>query len=237
MTIRVARRFNRGLSFDSGYTWTKSMDDASDTGITNAEYNLPQDPYAMRLEKALSSFDHRPRFTANAVYQMPFPRNTSGWLHYALGDWRAAGIFTAQSGAPFTVNLLTGQNVSPIGLVSGNNPERPNLTGDPNAGPRTTAEWFNTAAFALPAQNTYGTSGRNVVTGPGLATLDFSLQKEGTLHERLKLQFRLDVYNVYNSLNRANFNLPGRIFGAANFGVISSAADAREMQLALKVLF
>ncbi len=236
MTIRVARRFNHGLSFDSNYTWSKSMDDASDTGTTNAEYNLPQDPFAMGQEKALSSFDHRQRLTANGVYDLPFARNTSGWLHQALGGWRAAVILTVQSGAPFTVNLSSAasENVSPIGLVSGNNLERPNLIGSPKSGPQTAAEWFNTAAFALPARNTFGSAGRNVVTGPGLAALDLSLQKEAILHERLKLQFRFDAYN---SLNHANFNLPGRIFGASNFGVISSAGDPREIQMAVKVLF
>jgi Carboxypeptidase regulatory-like domain len=236
MTLRAARRFRHGLSFDSTYTWSKSMDDASDTGTTNAEYNLPEDPYAMNLEKALSSFDHRQRLTANAVYDLPFGTHGAGWLGAAIHGWRVAEIFTAQSGAPFTINLSSaaGQNVSPTGLVSGNNLERPNLVGNPNIGPETPAEWFNTAAFALPAQGTFGTAGRNVVSGPGLIDLDLSLQKEAILHERLKLQFRLDAYN---SLNHPNFNLPGRIFGAANFGVIGSAADPRELQWAVKLLF
>ncbi len=236
MTLRVARRFNHGLSFDANYTLSKSMDDASDTGTTNAEYNLPQDPFAMSQEKALSSFDHRQRFVANAVYELPFARNAHGLLRGIAGGWRAAEILTTQTGAPFTVNLSSaaGQNVSPIGLVSGNNLERPNLIGNPNNGPRTAGDWFNTAAFAIPATNTYGSAGRNVVTGPGLTALDLSLQKEMPLRERVKLQIRLDVYN---SLNHANFNLPGRIFGASNFGVISSAGDPREMQWALKLLF
>ncbi len=212
------------------------MDDASDTGTTNAEYNLPQDPFAMGQEKALSSFDHRNRVTANTVYDLPFRRGSTSWTAYANWVAGAAGILTAQSGAPFTVNLSSaaGQNVSPIGLVNGNNLERPNLVGNPNSGPGTPAEWFNTAAFALPAQNTFGTAGRNVVTGPGLASLDLSLRKEAALRENLRLQFRLDAYN---SLNRANFNLPGRIFGAANFGAITSAGDPREIQLALKSIF
>jgi hypothetical protein len=236
MTLKAARRFRHGLSFDSTYTWSKSIDDASDTGTTNAEYNLPEDPYAMNLEKALSSFDHRQRFTANAVYDLPFGKQSSGWLDRVIGTWRVAEIFTAQSGAPFTINLSSaaGQNVSPTGLVSGNNLERPDLVGNPNSGPETPTEWFNTAAFALPEQGTYGTAGRNVVTGPGLVDLDLSLQKEATLHEQLKLQFRLDAYN---SLNHPNFNLPGRIFGAANFGVIGSAADPRELQWAVKLSF
>ena len=73
-----------------------------------------------------------------------------------------------------------------------------------------------------------------MVVGPGLTALDLSLQKDWALHERLKLQFRFDVYN---SLNHPNFNLAGRIYGAANFGVISSAGDPRELQWALKLLF
>jgi Carboxypeptidase regulatory-like domain len=236
MTLKATRRFRHGLSFDSTYTWSKSIDDASDTGTTNAEYNLPENPNAMNLEKALSSFNHPQRLTANAVYDLPFGVRGSGWLASAIRGWRVAEIFTAQSGAPFTVNLSSaaGQNVSPTGLVNGNNLERPNLVGNPNNGPETPAEWFDTAAFSLPAKGTYGTAGRNVVNGPGLIDLDLSLQKETTLYERLKLQFRLDAYN---SLNHPNFNLPGRVFGAANFGVITNAADPRELQLALKLLF
>ncbi len=236
LTLRATRRLSRGLSFDAGYTRSKSMDDASDTGTTNAEYNLPQDPFAMGLEKALSSFDHRNRVTADAIYNLPFAKGSNEWVRRVFGGWRTAGIFTAQSGAPFTVNLSSaaGQNVSPIGLVNGNNLERPNLVGNPNSGPQTPTEWFNTAAFAIPGRNTFGGAGRNIVTGPGLSSLDLSLQKEGALRENLRLQFRLDVYN---SLNRANFNLPGRIYGAANFGAISSAGEPREIQLALKILF
>ncbi len=236
MTLKTSRRFRHGLAFNASYTWSKSMDDASDTGTTNAEYNLPEDPYSMNLEKGLSSFDHRNRFTANAVYDLPFARGGPRFVRGAFGGWRASGIFTAQSGAPFTINLSSaaGQNVSPTGLVSGNNLERPNLVGNPNSGPQTPADWFNTAAFALPAVGTYGTAGRNVVPGPALTGLDLSLQKEATLHERMRLQIRLDAYN---SLNHANFNLPGRIFGAANFGVISSAGDPRELQWAVKLLF
>jgi Carboxypeptidase regulatory-like domain len=236
LTFKATRRFAHRLSFDTTYTWSKSMDDASDAGTTNAEYNLPQNPYQPALESAASSFDHRHRFTADAVYDLPFARGPRGWLHRTAGGWRANGILTLQSGAPFTVNLSSaaGQDVAHIGLVNGNNIERPNLIANPNNGPKTPSEWFTRAAFALPAQNTFGTAGRNVVLGPGLENLDLSLQKEGTLHEGLKLQFRFDLYNVFN---HPNFDLPGRIFGAANFGVISSAEDPREMQFALKLMF
>ena len=139
-----------------------------------------------------------------------------------------------QSGAPFTVNLSSANDVANIGLIGGNNVERPNLTADPNSGPKTPGQWFNVGAFTLPAQYAFGNAGRNMVIGPSLANLDVSLQKEWTLHENQILQFRFDAFNA---LNRPNFNLPGRIFGASNFGVIASAQDARELQFALKWIF
>ena len=201
----------------------------------NAEYNLPQNPYAPNVEKALSSFDHRNRFTANFVYSLPFLKH-SQWLTPLTRDWRMSGIIIAQSGAPFTVNLSSaaGQDVAHIGLVGGNNLERPDLTGDPNQGPHTPTEWFNTSAFALPAQDTFGTAGRNIVTGPGLTSVDLSMQRTLALSDSVKLVLRVDAYNA---LNHPNFDLPGRIFGAANFGTITSAEDARQFQIAAKLVF
>jgi hypothetical protein len=236
LTLRITRRFAHGVSFDASYTRSKSIDDGSDTGTTNAEYNLPQNPYAPQLEKGLSSFDHRDRFVANAVYSLPFGKTSTGLRHWMIANWRASGVLTIQDGAPFTVNLSSaaGEDVANIGLVNGINLERPNLVGNPHAGPWTSSAWFNTAAFVLPAQDSFGNAGRNIVVGPGFVDFDGSIQKEEPLHDRARIQFRFDMYN---SLNHPNFNLPGRIFGAANFGVITSAGDAREMQAAVKVIF
>ncbi len=234
LTLKVTRRFVSGLSFDADYTLSKSIDDASDAGTTNAEFNLPQNPHALNLESGLSSFDHRHRFTANVVYDLPFERGASGWHHRLLGDWRASGIFIVQSGSPFTVNLSTAEDVANVGLVGGDNLERPNLVANPNGGPEKPSEWFNTSAFAIPAAYNFGNAGRNVVIGPGLENLDLSLQKSWSLRENEQLQFRCDAFNA---LNHPNFNLPGRIFGASNFGVITSAQDAREFQFAIKLVF
>jgi hypothetical protein len=235
-TIEVKHRSPHGLFFDASYTWSHSIDDASDAGATNAEFNLPQNIYAdnLAVEKASSSFDHRNRFVGNVLYDLPFAKGTNGWVRLLAADWRAGGILIAQSGAPFTVNLSTSNDVANIGLVGGNNIERPNVSGDPNAGPKTATQWFNTAAFSLPAAFTFGNNPRNSVLGPGYVDLDTSLQKQWKLREAMDLQFRVDVYNL---LNHPNFNLPGRIFGQSNFGVISSALDPREMQFALKFEF
>jgi hypothetical protein len=234
LTVKVTRRFRSGLSFDADYTFSKSLDDASDAGTTNAEYNLPQNAYAPGLEAGPSSFDHRHRLTANAVYDFPLARDSAGWRHRLLGDWTGSGIVIIQSGAPFTVNLSSAQDVANIGLINGMNVERPNMVANANNGPKMPAEWFDTAAFTLPVPYVFGNSGRNVVIGPGLATLDLSLQKKWSLRESQLLEFRVDSFDA---LNHPNFNLPGRIFGASNFGVITSAQDAREVQFAVKFIF
>jgi len=243
LTVKATRHFTRGLSFDGSYTWSHSIDDASDAGTTNAEYNLPQNIYAnnLRVEKADSSFDHRHRVTANVVYDLPFASKSNGWLHRTAAGWRASGNFTVQSGAPFTINLGTaaGMDAANIGTVNGNNIERPNVVGDPNNGPRTTAQWFNKSTFMLPvgtaaAPYVFGNAPRNNVIGPGLTEMDLSLQKEGVLRENLRMQFRFDVFNA---LNHPNLNLPGRIFGNSNFDVIQSAQDPRELQFAVKLMF
>ncbi len=222
------------------------MDDASDTGTTTNEYNLPQNSYAPQLEAAPSSFDHRNRFTATAVYDLPIARGSSGLMRTALDGWRASGLFIAQSGAPFTVNLSTaaGNEPADVGLVSSTtNVERSTVTGNPDNGPHTAAEWFNVAAFSLPAPLSFGTAGRNDVFGPGLVDLDVSIQKDFALpRESSKLQFRFDMFNT---LNHPNFNVPGRVatFNSAGvqtsptFGVITSAQDPRELQFGLKYIF
>lgn len=235
-TVRAAHRLSHGLSLDASYTLSHSIDDASDAGTTNAEYNLPQNIYAhnLALEKADSSFDHRNRFVGNVLYDLPFARGANGLVRAVAEGWRATGILIAQSGAPFTVNLSAANDVANIGLVNGTNLERPNVTGDPNAGPKTSTKWFNTGAFSLPSAFTFGNAPRNDVVGPRLVNLDASLQKEWALRESMNLQFRVDAFNL---LNHPNFNLPGRFFGASDFSVISGAQDPREMQFALKLEF
>jgi hypothetical protein len=96
------------------------------------------------------------------------------------------------------------------------------------------SHWFNTAAFVNPANFTFGNSPRSVLRGPGLATLDATVEKTVAFGAGVKLDVRAEAYNL---LNRANFNIPGFTFGAADFGVISSARPARTIQLGARVSF
>jgi hypothetical protein len=229
LTLSMKRRFTKALMFDANWTWSHSLDDASDPGTTLNETNLPQDVRNLSADKASSSFDHRHRVVFSFIYQLPLSKKSSGWTHALLGEWQAGGNFTAQSGAPFTVNIASDQANIGAGPA-----QRPNISGDPNGGPHTPGQWFDTSVFSLPALYTFGSAPRNVAIGPGLQEFDLSLQKEIAITEAAKLQFRAEAYNL---LNRANFNLPNRIAFTQNFGSISSAQDSRQLQFALKLIF
>jgi hypothetical protein len=229
MTLAAKRRFTKGLMFDANWTWSHSIDDASDPGATLNEANLPQNVYNLGAEKASSSFDHRHRVVVSFIYQLPLARKSNAWMHALLGQWQAGGSFTAQSGAPFTVNISSDQ-----ANIGSGPAQRPNISGDPNNGPKTPQQWFNTSVFSLPALYTFGNAPRNAMIGPGLQEFDLSLQRSMPLAEAAKLEFRAEAYNL---VNHPNFNIPNRTAFTANFGSISSAQDARQLQLALKLIF
>jgi hypothetical protein len=137
---------------------------------------------------------------------------------------------TLQSGAPFTVNL--GTDRANIGSGPG---QRPDATCDPNAGGAHTVEqWFNTSCFALPASFAFGNAPRNSVFGPGYADIDVGLQKNVAVSSGVRLQFRWEMFNL---LNRVNFDVPNRIAFTPNFGRIFSALPARQTQLGIRLLF
>ena len=180
---------------------------------------------------AHSSFDHRHQFVASGAYELPFFARAGGLSEAVLGGWRVNAILTVQSGAPFTVNL--GIDRANIGAGPAQRPDQfqdPNLPGRD----RTPNRWFNTSAFALPAPLTFGTAPRNSAIGPGFANVDLAIAKTWALAGISGLEFRWEIFNVFN---RANFDTPNRIFGTPNFGRIFSAKNAREMQFGLRAAF
>ena len=107
----------------------------------------------------------------------------------------------------------------------------PILSGDRSKAQKL-AQWFNTAAFSLPAAFTFGNSGRNTVLAPGYANVDASVQKDIVLAGGARLELRWEIFNLFN---RVNFDVPNRIFGTSNFGRIFSAQPARQMQFGVKM--
>src|SRR6185295_538136 len=131
-TLAAKRRFTKGLMFDANWTWSHSIDDASDPGATLNETNLPQNVYDLAAEKASSSFDHRHRVVVSFVYKLPVGNGSNRWTKVLFGEWQAGGSFTAQSGAPLTVNIASDQ-----ANIGAGPSQRPDVTGNPNNGPKT----------------------------------------------------------------------------------------------------
>jgi len=235
VTFKAERRLLRdSFAYNVNYTLSTSKDDASSPGATESESNVPQNVrniFDESGEWAYSSFDHRHMFVASGVYQLPFFDGAGGLAEAALGGWRVNGIFTAQSGAPFTVNL--GVDNANIGAGPAQRPDQLRDAALP-AGERTPDRWFDTSAFAMPAPYTFGSARRNSVTGPGFANMDLSVAKTWSPGGASELEFRWEVFNLFD---RANFDVPNRVFGTSNFGRIFSARSPREMQFGLRLSF
>jgi len=230
MQARFEQRMQRGLTFLGSYTVGKSIDDSSNFFSSGADPNFPMDSNNASLERGRSSYDVRQRMSLAYVYDLPFAKNR--WY----GGWQTNGVWTFQTGRPFTVSLLSDLDRSNTGRTSygfGAN-DRPLRLRDGALDSRSVDRWFDTGAFALQPFGTFGNSGRNILDGPGLAVVNLSLVKNTRVSESMSLQLRMEAFNAFN---RANFDLPDSVFGSGTFGRINSAGAPRHMQLGMKLLF
>jgi hypothetical protein len=251
LQFRSEKRLSHGLAFLVSYTWSKSIDDNSAVFSGNVGSGLPQDSQNLRAERGLSDFDTRHRLAFNFLYNLPFGSGQR-WLKgpglrdWLLGNWQAGGIYMLQTGHPFTVNLATTQNQAAITAFGVS--DRPDLIADPFqpdpacgvAVVRQPQSWFNPCAFKDHPPGRFGTAGRNILIGPGLDDLDFSLSKNIPFRkEGRQLQFRAEFFNLFN---HPNFDIPGRTFGSPTIGQVLSAnlygnKPPRQIQLGLKFVF
>ncbi len=248
LQVDVNHRFSRGFQLRGVYTYSKSLDDGG-TLNTSVGTNTPafvMFPLNPKLDWGLSPFDVRHLAVLNGLYELPFGRSrrflrTNGKLVGQLvSGWSVSGVTTLQGGFPFTPQL--GFNPSNNGDTR--NPVRPsyNPAFSGNIIQGGTQQYFNPNAFLVPPNGTYGNVGRDVLTGPGLATVDASLLKTTAIREKLNLQFRAEFFNV---LNRANFNTPNPVVFASNStipvstaGVINSTSTtSRQIQFGLKLIW
>ena len=230
MRVNLVKRFSRGLQLNANYTWGRAMTNSSSL----AEATV-QNPYNLKSEWGRASIDLRHIFQVAYVYEMPFGKGKkfgAGWnsaANVVLGGWSAEGITRAQTGGP--LNPRINQDRANVGRTY----QRPDATGiDPNSGPKTVEAWFNKAAFALPAVYTYGSSGGFVITGPGRYNWDLAFQKDFRIREGHQVHFRAESYNLGNSVSPNN---PSTALDGNNFGVVTSATAARQLQLALRYQF
>ena len=246
LQVDLTRRLTHGLQVRGNFTWSKNLDmNSAPTGAqANNQAQMIEDRNNLPLDWGPSALNVAAQASISATYELPFGRGkalfggASGIAERLAGGWQLNGIATMLSGFPLTPQ--DGSNRSGDGDTR--NPDRPSLnpaftgpvvTGNPN-------QWINPNAFVLSTPGTWGTLGRGVYNGPGLADVDLSLFKRIAVTEKLNLQFRAECFNIQN---RANFATPNAVVfssgaNSPSAGLISSTVTpSRQFQFGLKLIF
>ncbi|MEZ5288749.1 MAG: TonB-dependent receptor [Vicinamibacterales bacterium] len=228
----------RGFNMLASYTWAHAEDHVSGLNIGGEsrpvlsvtqgdEASLDR---ALSFEKGDALFDVRHRFVLSFGYELPRFEDQGAMMKYIAGGWQVNGIYQAQTGFPLTV-------VDPV-LDIRYLTNRPDVTCDPNSGPQTVDQYFDTSCFTrrslAETGERPGNAGRNTVRGPGFQRTDLSVFKNFDFASHHRVQVRLEMFNLFNQ-NR--FLQPGNQVGTANFGVITAAEDGRIIQLGLRYTF
>jgi hypothetical protein len=247
LQVKVDKHFSRGMSILGSYTWAQSIDTNSDFFGSNNSSNFPQNSDDLAAEKALSSFNIPQRFTLGYLYDLPFGTSMATLkslglrgLGFAIRNWELSGFVQVESGPPFTV----GESDNISGTDVGD--DRPNAIGNPYPAKQTVNQWVLASAFRAQAPYTFGDAGRDSLEAPGLSDWDFSLIRRFHLTESKVLEFRTEIFNLFN---QPNFSVPNGNLDSPGFGTITNTlplvagfasggpGDPREIQFALKLVF
>ena len=240
LAVKLTRRLNNGFSALIGYTLSKSTDNGSGIRTLNGDALFPQDSncaadeVSSGCEWGLSIFDVRHRVVSSILYELPFGEGKrwaqSGVGAAILGGWQVTNIMSVSSGFPR--DPATGNDRANTGSTN-----RPDVVSgqDPDSGPKTIAEWFNTAAFVQQAQFAWGNAVRNSIHGPGIFNFDMSILRNFQLGGSKSLQFRVEVFNTFN---QPVWNDPNTSVTSPQYGQINSTRKPmRELQLGVKFGF
>ena len=237
--LSAEKRMSRGLTFLLSYTAGKVISDslatpvnfgpieqASIVGYQSGKFNR-------RAERSVDPTDVSQRATVSLLYELPFGRNQQGW-NRLIGGWQINTIGIMQSGIPLNVTGANNQRA--------NRPDSTGVSAELDNG--TAQRWFDTTQFVNPALFTFGNAGRTLPDArtPGTVNWDLSFIKNTRIVERVNLQFRAEMFNF---LNHVNLGIPNTAFSpgpdgrnqSGTFGTITSARDARTIQMALKLTF
>lgn len=221
----LKRTFTHGLMWESNYMWSNSQNDAS---VGGGEANAPENVNCVSCEWGPSIYDIRHVFTTAVVYDLPVGSghrflSSPGLASRVFGGWTLSSVSTFRTGHPLTV--VVGRDPSTIPDGNDHSTQRPDLVAGvpiipPNQGPN---NWINPAAFAMPANDTFGNAGNGIVRAPGWWSIDMGLQKTVKLNERLKLDFRAEAFNIFN---HDPFGDPSQLdFTSAGFGIINTTVN------------
>jgi hypothetical protein len=240
LQAELNRRLSSGLLIKMSYTYSRAID-LSDTEGGTLLFNDPAD---VARNKAVAGYDRTNDFRLGFLANLPFGPNQHwlqdpGIVRTILGGWQVNGIFSAYSGTPFTVTA-SGASLNAPGETQTADQVKASVAQLGGIGPGT--PYYDPTAFAAVTSSRYGTSGRDILRGPGLVNLDASLFRNFAIKERLNLQFRAEAYNISNT---PHFNNPNANVSAGGFLTITSALDRsnnveggeRQLRFALRVSF
>jgi hypothetical protein len=255
LILAVTKRLSKGLLMNANYTWSHCIGDLSIGDSTGNAGNGLAIPNDRRYDRSncqsneiggVFSSDRRQIFNLTAVYQTP--KLSNAWGNRLLSDWKVAGIYRAMSAYWVTPLIATDVALNADAAIGapGVGTERPvQILADPLCANPSPTCWINPKAFALPAPGTLSPLGRNNIPGPDFFNIDMEVSRVFPIREKQTLEFRVDAFNVTNSL-RAGVSLPSLqaggsglnlTFGTSTFGQVTSALDPRILQLALKFAF
>jgi hypothetical protein len=231
----LERRFASGLTFMAAYTWSKTISLGCDGW--GGEGCSIQDIYHIANDRSVAAIDIPHNLNVNWTYELPFGRGKrfrtdNRVVDAVVGDWQINGIASFYSGIPYSVGVAS--DIANTGNASG---VRLNLVGDPHLSDPTPSQWFNRAAFAVPAQFTFGNSGRNILRTDGTTNFDLSVFRAFPipLREGMRLTFRGEFFNAFNT---PTFARPGIDPTVPLFGAVTATSNReRIIQLALKLTF
>ena len=230
--LKLTKRLGSGLWFLASYAYGVAKSDQGEIGLNSP---WPQNSLNVASDYGRSDGDQRHKVSGSWTWDLPFGQgrahlNSGGIVEALLGGWQFGGIITYGSGFPFTPLIgVDPSNTGTFGSI------RPDQTGDPSVSDRSPNHWFNTGAYAVPADYTFGNAERNSLTGPDFFDVDLYLAKRFAVGQDLSLEFRLEVYNV---ANRANFAQPDPFVDSDSGGTITGlASPMREIQWGLRLYF
>jgi hypothetical protein len=232
LQVKVQRRFARSSQINVAYTWARNMTDSQNEFST-----VPQDTYNLKAEYARANLDRRQVLNINYIYELPWFSLQRNFKEKVLGGWQVSGITVHYTGLGFSPATSNNDPAGLTTILSAVAGSRPNMICDPNANaPHTDLQWFNTACFVnAVGTNAVGNAGRNTINGPPTTRFDATLSKSVNFSESKSLQFRWEVFNVFNHTNFATISSLNITSGV--YGRIGTTRDPRTMQLGVKFLF
>ena len=239
------KRFSHGVQFQAAYTWSHAIDDAADPLVApGGNRNIARNSFNLKEERGSSDYDLRHRLIVNYMFQVPFGSGhrlfSNGFAARALGGWELSGLSAFQSGRPF--DIYSARDSEYTGLSN-----RPDLVGNAALPAGAPSNEFGPPITDLALQpfGRPGNLGRNTFTGPRYFNTDLNLLKTILIREPVSLQFRAEVYNIFN---RVQFDQAGTsgdtlsspdTFGQSQSTIVQpdGTTSARQIQLALKLIF